>query len=108
MTEIKVDFAKKAANPREMGEAFGKLLGIMHGNERVRLKSQGPLEIREMTAYEAVFEVRPQPAGLLYYDVVVCPVAAGGELTFVLVVDSSRYTARAPEFKRILRTLQVR
>jgi hypothetical protein len=108
MTEIKVTFGKNAPGLKEMSEAFGAYLRAKYQNGRVTLTSQGPFQIPQMTAYAWSFEVRPVEGGMLHYDVVVVSVAAGEQLGFTLVADSSRYTARAATFRRILGSLRVR
>jgi hypothetical protein len=108
MTEIKVSFRKTAPSLEKALKAFEVVLGAFYPNGKVTLKSQGPFQIQQMTAHEAIFEVRPAETGMLYYHYVMVPLAAGGELEFLLVADSSRHTARATTFKQILGSLQVR
>lgn len=108
MTEIKVTFGKNASGLKEMSEAFGAYLRAKYQKGRVTLTSQGPFQIPQMMAYVWSFEVRPVEGGMLHYDVVVVSVAAGEQLGFTLVADSSRYTARMATFRRILGSLRVR
>jgi len=109
-TKITVSLSKKEMDPQKFLEAMDAFINAYYTANvlgTVKRKSQYSFQIHQMTAHEAVFEIRPKEGGMLYQHMVAVPIPAGRLLLFKLEVDSSRYNARVKTFRQMLGSLRI-